>query len=81
MQETKTGYKLSSGREIDLMGANGLSLFGDEVRAGYDTQLCQYLDEEDMYINLSPLLTPEEKKEIATYVINQWREWSGMSNE
>lgn len=51
MQETKTGYRLSSGREIDLMGATGLSLSAGEIRAGYDTQLCQYFDEEDKSVS------------------------------
>lgn len=48
----------------------------DEISGGYDDMITGVEDEEEDYTKSKFL--PEEKKEIAEYMIQKWKEWGGI---
>ena len=81
MIETKGGYKFeSTGREVYTCGLRGISLdfsCGNALRYGSDGGFDQLDDDEES--EHTTQVTPEEKKEIALYVIKQWSDWAGLN--
>lgn len=85
MIETKDGiYKFeSTGRFLEE--AEGLSILRGNLRAGYDNYV-DILNEEGKAWHETEededfVLKPEEKKEIALYVIKQWSDWAGLKED
>lgn len=78
MKVTDEGYVLeSTGRKINTRSADGLSLFQGQVRMGYDS----YVEFSDQEPGDDPVFTAEEKTELATYMIDEWKQFGNLDKK
>lgn len=74
MNETDDGFRLSTGREFyAFAGILGIDANGD-ISYGYDGRIHTEGDEDGW----GPW-TPEERKEVATYVMGLWAKFGGIA--
>ena len=75
MKLTSDGFVLSTGREFPanchLLGINDTL----EITEGYDDVIDEACDHAYLNDDLNPF-TPEERREVADYVISLWNEWA-----
>lgn len=73
MEETKDGYKLSSGREIyanrGIIGISPINLKSDD---GWDVRNLPYGYDGDFSVDG---WTSDEREELAGYMISLWTQW------
>lgn len=82
MKYNRGRYELSTGKTFNAASSGILGIgptAKGPITAGYDEPIME--DDAFVYEDSERLFTPEEKREIATFMVGLWREWGTLGKK